>query len=326
MKDNKAKALLKIENAVVEFNEGKHAHRVIENISFEIIQGECVGLVGESGSGKSTIANAIMHFVPMKEGKIIFDGVDITHLKKEKLRNMYRDIQMIFQNPDEAMSPRMKIGEYIAEIIKNFESLSKNELRERAKELIKSMSLPEEYLDRYPAHLSGGEKQRIAIARAVSISPKLLICDEPTSALDVSVQALIVDLLIHLQRETGITYLFISHDLSLVRYICQKVIVLYYGKIVEILTNNQLVNNAKHPYTKRLLAAVSFQEEEDIIEGWIKNSNHVKSEGCVFKNECPYVMHICLEKSPVLRKIGQNHLLACFKNQEHAEGENSEIA
>lgn len=325
MKNNRSENLLKIENLVVEFREGKKIHRVIDDISFEIKKGECVGLVGESGSGKSTIANVIMHFVPVQKGTVMFGGDDITYLKKGKLRNRYRDIQMIFQNPDEAMSPRMKIGDYVTEVLRNFEGMNKGELKNKGKEMLKSMNLPEEYLGRYPAHLSGGEKQRIAIARAVSISPKLLICDEPTSALDVSVQALIVEQLIRLQQKTEMAYLFISHDLSLVRYICQKVIVMYYGKIMEVLTSGQLTDNAKHPYTQKLLAAVFSKEEESDAEEWVKNNNDRGAKGCIFKNECLYAMERCLEKSPDLREVEQNHFLACFRNIEETKGEGNEI-
>lgn len=303
--------LLTIKDLVVEFGEGKNNKRVVNHVSFSIKQGECLGLVGESGSGKTTIANAVMRFIKVREGEILFNGRNILSLQGEELRNLYREIQIIFQNPDAAQSPYIKIGRYITEVYENFFPADKFALREKAKELLFLMGLSEEYADRYPGFLSGGELQRVSIARAVSILPSLVICDEPTSALDVSVQALIVELLIKLQKEKNLTYLFISHDLPLVSYICQRVVIMYRGEIVEVLPSKEMQLHALHPYTHKLLSS-TFTEQECSIA--VSRDDFYKdvSGGCVFRNNCPYVKERCRREKPVLKELENNHLVACF--------------
>ena len=311
MSDNSA-PLLEIKDLVVSFGAGRRKKEVLHRISFDIKEGECLGLVGESGSGKSTVSNAVMHFIPVEAGRILFRGQDITALHGKKLRQMYRDIQMVFQSPDESISPHMKIGRYITEVCENFSLSQSADRAVKARELLRTMGLDEAYADRYPAFLSGGERQRVAIARAVSVLPSLLICDEPTSALDVSVQALIVELLRRLQREHGMTYLFISHDLPLVRHLCQRVVILYQGEIVEILPSTHLAQEARHPYTKKLLSAAfgSAMEKAPVMAS-LPDCNRTPG-GCAFKSECPYRKERCLQERPELACIAPEHQLACF--------------
>ena len=311
MSDNNA-PLLEIKDLVVSFGTGRQKKEVLHRISFDVKEGECLGLVGESGSGKSTVSNAIMRFIPVEAGQIFFRGQDITVLRGKKLRQIYRDIQMVFQSPDESISPHMKIGRYITEVCENFSLSHPADRATKARELLRTMGLDEAYADRYPAFLSGGERQRVAIARAVSVLPSLLICDEPTSALDVSVQALIVELLCRLQREHGMTYLFISHDLPLVSHLCQRVVILYQGEIVEILPSAQLAREACHPYTKKLLSAAFGSAIEKAPAAIPLPVSNCMSGGCVFKSECPYRKERCLRERPALSRIAPEHQLACF--------------
>lgn len=311
MPDNNT-PLLEIKDLVVSFGTGRRKKEVLHRISFNIKEGECVGLVGESGSGKSTVSNAVMHFIPVEEGQILFRGRDITALTGRGLRQMYRDIQMVFQSPDESISPHMKIGAYLTEVCENFGLSRPADRAAKARELLRSMGLDEAYADRYPAFLSGGERQRIAIARAVSVLPSLLICDEPTSALDVSVQALIVELLRRLQRERGMTYLFISHDLPLVGHLCQRVVILYQGEIVEILPSARLVREARHPYTKKLLSAAFSDAAEKSCPAAALPAPDLTPGGCAFKNECPYRLDRCCQEKPLLSSVAPEHTLACF--------------
>lgn len=304
--------LLEIKDLVVSFGTGRRKKEVLHRVSFHIKEGECLGLVGESGSGKSTVSNAVMHFVPVESGQILFRGRDITALTGQKLRHIYRDIQMVFQSPDESISPHMKIGRYITEACENFALSRSSERAEKARELLRAMGLDEAYADRYPAFLSGGERQRVAIARAVSVLPSLLICDEPTSALDVSVQALIVELLRRLQRERGMTYLFISHDLLLVGYLCQRVVILYQGEIVEILPSARLAREARHPYTKKLLSAAFSDASGQTSPVEALPEPDPTPGGCTFKSECPHRMERCRKEKPHLAAVAPEHTLACF--------------
>lgn len=304
--------LLEIKDLVVSFGTGRRKKEVLHRVSFHIKEGECLGLVGESGSGKSTVSNAVMHFVPVESGQILFRGRDITALTGRALRQMYRDIQMVFQSPDESISPHMKIGSYLTEVCENFGLSRPADRAAKARELLRSMGLDEAYADRYPAFLSGGERQRVAIARAVSVLPSLLICDEPTSALDVSVQALIVELLRRLQRDRGMTYLFISHDLPLVGYLCQRVVILYQGEIVEILPSARLAKEARHPYTKKLLSAAFSDATGKSCPAAALPEPDLTTGGCTFKSECPHRMERCRTEKPHLSAVDPEHTLACF--------------
>lgn len=304
--------LLELKNLTVSFGTGKEAKTALRSVSFSLREGECLGLAGESGSGKSTIANAIMRFLPIAQGEILFRGKNIAALPDKERRQLYRDVQMVFQNPDEAISPRMKLERYITEAAESFGLSHPVERGEKARELLRAVGLREEYADRLPAFLSGGERQRAAIARAVSILPSLLICDEPTSALDVSVQAHIVELLLRLQKEYQMTYLFISHDLPLISHICHRVVILYRGEIMEILPHSALAGKARHPYTKKLLSAsfdASYQEPPIVTAG---ESASLAADACPFLAECPYRKERCRQEKPPLSAVAPDHAAACW--------------
>lgn len=246
--------LLRAENVVVDYGTKRKPHRVLHGVSLEIGAGECVGLVGESGSGKSTLGKAILGLVPVAGGRIEFDGRDITHLKGSARRQLASDIQVVFQDPYGSLNPRMSVGDVLAEPLLTA-GVSKAEARTIVGEMLERVNLPASVRDRFPSEFSGGQRQRIAIARALVRKPRLIICDEPVSALDLTTQATVLELLIELQRETGVSYLFVSHDLGVVRRICHRVAVMYRGEIVESGEGEKVTAEPEHPYSKRLLAA-----------------------------------------------------------------------
>ena len=246
--------LLRAENVVVEYGTKRKPNRVLHEVSLEVGAGECVGLVGESGSGKSTLGKAILGLVPVAGGKITFDGRDITHLKGKARRDLASDIQVVFQDPYGSLNPQMRIGEILAEPLSTA-GMDRAAARLIVGEMLERVNLPANVIDRYPSEFSGGQRQRIAIARALVRKPRLIICDEPVSALDLTTQATVLDLLIDLQRETGVSYLFVSHDLGVVRSICHRVAVMYRGNLVEVGDGDAVTRNPQHPYSQRLLAA-----------------------------------------------------------------------
>ncbi|WP_228407069.1 ABC transporter ATP-binding protein [Leucobacter muris] len=246
--------LLRAENVVVEYGSKRKPNRALHEVSLEIGAGECVGLVGESGSGKSTLGKAILGLVPVAGGRISFDGRDITHLKGRSRRDLASDIQVVFQDPYGSLNPMMTIGDILAEPLSTA-GTSRAEARRIVGEMLERVNLPASVIDRYPSEFSGGQRQRIAIARALVRKPRLIICDEPVSALDLTTQATVLDLLIELQRDTGVSYLFVSHDLGVVRRICHRVAVMYRGNLVEIGDGEQVTRDPQHPYSQRLLAA-----------------------------------------------------------------------
>src|SRR3977135_534908 len=253
--------LLRAEHAVKPFPAGLGASvKAVEKVSLEIYPGETVGLVGESGCGKSTLGRLITQLLPVTSGNIFFDGVDLTKLRGEKLRHKRRELQMIFQDPYSSLDPRMTVGDIIAEPLENFGLLRGRAKDQRGQELLKIVGLNPYFNNRYPHEFSGGQRQRIGIARALALRPKLIVADEPISALDVSIQAQIINLMEDLQKEFRLTYLFIAHDLSVVRHISDRVMVMYLGKIVEI--DDRVMTNAspKHPYTKALLSAIPLPD------------------------------------------------------------------
>ncbi len=252
-----AKALVRVENAVKYFPAGIGSTvHAVDGCSFEIREGETLGLVGESGCGKSTLARLVTQLIPTTSGKIFFGDVELTKLRGEKLRQYRRQLQMIFQDPFASLDPRMTVGDIIAEPLDNFRVMRGRKRSERVQELLKIVGLNPNFNNRYPHEFSGGQRQRIGIARALALNPKLVVCDEAISALDVSIQAQIVNLLEDLQREFKLTYLFIAHDLSVVRHISDRVMVMYLGKIVEIADSVETYASPKHPYTKALLSAI----------------------------------------------------------------------
>ncbi|MBL5974204.1 MAG: ABC transporter ATP-binding protein [Candidatus Leucobacter sulfamidivorax] len=246
--------LLTAENVIVEYGSRRKPNRVLHEVSLEIAPGECLGLVGESGSGKSTLGKAILGLVPVAGGTITFDGRDITHLKGRARRELAADIQVVFQDPYGSLNPKMTIGDILAEPLL-ISGAGRAEARSVVGEMLERVKLPGDVASRYPSEFSGGQRQRIAIARALVRRPRLIICDEPVSALDLTTQATVLDLLIELQRDTGVSYLFVSHDLGVVRRICHRVAVMYRGELVEVGDGDQVTRDPQHPYSRRLLAA-----------------------------------------------------------------------
>ena len=285
-----------------------------DDVNINIRKQETVGVVGESGCGKSTLVKTIMNMHAPTSGEVIFHGKDITKLTGEAKRQNYRHIQMVFQDPTAAFNPKMKIAQIICEPLLNFNLIKKSEVRAKAQELLQLVELPAEFVDRYPHNMSGGQRQRVAIARALALEPEIIVCDEATSALDVSVQAKIIELLVKLQKEKGITYIFICHDLALVSLFCHRVSVMYLGNVMEKIDGDKLTE-AKHPYTQALLKsvfAVDKMQEQNIetLSGDIPSPLDMPV-GCPFQNRCVHCKDICKQEKPVLRELDDNHFVAC---------------
>jgi len=293
--------------------------KAVDGISFFIRSGETLGLVGESGCGKSTTGRAILQLYRPTAGDVYFEGKNLCQLKGERLRRMRRKMQMIFQDPYASLNPRMTVGNIIGEPLEVHNILKGKALKERVQELLRVVGLNPYFINRYPHEFSGGQRQRIGVARSLAVQPSFIICDEPISALDVSIQAQIINLLEELQEQFGLTYLFIAHDLSVVRHISDRVAVMYLGKIVELTDRHTLYNAPKHPYTQALLSAVPipdpFVEEERrriILEGDVPSPAN-PPKGCNFSTRCPVVMDICKESEPEFNDIGGEHWVACFR-------------
>ncbi|PMQ02276.1 MAG: peptide ABC transporter substrate-binding protein [Dictyoglomus sp. NZ13-RE01] len=292
--------------------------KAVDDVSFYIKKGETVGLVGESGCGKSTVARVIIRLLEPTDGKIIFEGQDIASIPQEDLRKLRKDMQIIFQDPYSALNPRMTVSEIIGEPLVVHKIVKNNKEKEkRVQELLELVGLAPYHANRYPHEFSGGQRQRIGIARALALNPKFIVADEPTSALDVSVRAQIINLMQDLQKEFGLTYLFISHDLSVIRHICDRILVMYLGKLVEISNNEDLYNNPLHPYTQALLSAVPIPDPEVaqrrkrvILTGDVPSPVNPPS-GCRFHPRCPYAMDICSKVEPTLKEVQPGHYTAC---------------
>ncbi len=320
-----APALVRVENVVKHFPAGFGTTvKAVDGVSFEIRQGETLGLVGESGCGKSTLGRLVAQLLPVTSGKVFLDGVELTKLRGERLRQQRRQMQMIFQDPFASLDPRMTVGDIIAEPLVNFGVMRGKTLNARVQELLRVVGLNPYFNNRYPHEFSGGQRQRIGIARALALNPKLIVCDEAISALDVSIQAQIVNLLEDLQREFKLTYLFIAHDLSVVRHISDRVMVMYLGKIVEIADSVQTYSSPKHPYTKALLSAIpvpdpKIQRGRRLVELSGEIPSPIKPpSGCRFHTRCP-IAHLptpCAEVEPPLEQKARDHLAACHFSQD----------
>jgi oligopeptide transport system ATP-binding protein len=295
--------------------------KAVDDISFSIKEGETFGLVGESGCGKSTTARVILRLIHQSSGSVIYDGEDIFNLNHKQMFKIRRDIQIIFQDPYASLSPRMTVGDIVSEPLEIHKIGNKAKRIKRVKELLDVVGLNPEHLNRYPHEFSGGQRQRIGIARALALTPRLLLCDEPVSALDVSVQAQILNLLADLQKEFNLTYLFIAHDLSVVKHVSDKVGVMYLGKLVEIADSADLYSKPLHPYTMGLLSAVPIpdpemerQRKRIVLEGDVPSPLNPPS-GCTFHPRCPIAKDICSKEIPTLKnynKNGNEHQAACF--------------
>ena len=292
--------------------------RAVDGISFSIERGKTLGLVGESGSGKTTIGRTIVRLYKPTSGQILFDKVDLAVLHGEQLRQKRQQVQMIFQDPFASLNPRFTIGSLIAEPMHIYHVGSKSDIHDRTVELLRVVGLRPEYIDRYPHEFSGGQRQRIAVARALSINPEFVIADEPVSALDVSVRAQVLNLLQRLQQQFNLTYLFVSHDLSVVRHVADRIAVMYLGKIVELSDRDELYAAPKHPYTKALLSAVPIPDPQIekrrhriILTGDLPSPIRIPS-GCRFHTRCPMAQEICREVEPAFEaKEGHEHYAAC---------------
>jgi peptide/nickel transport system ATP-binding protein/oligopeptide transport system ATP-binding protein len=290
--------------------------RAVDDVSFDIRPGETMALVGESGCGKSTLGRLILQLIPPSSGQVLFEGVGLTELKARPLREMRRRMQMVFQDPFGSLSPRRSVADIVAEPIDAFGlAPSRTERREMVAELLRQVGLPAAVMDRYPRQFSGGQRQRIGIARAIAAGPSFIVADEPVSALDVSVQAQVINLLQDLQESRGLTYLFIAHDLAVVRHIATSVAVMYLGRIVEMGPKREVYATPHHPYTQALLSAAPNPDPDAprrqiVLRGDVPSPSNVP-RGCAFNSRCPMATARCREERPELRTVGAGHVAAC---------------
>lgn len=289
--------------------------KAVDDISFEINKGETLGLVGESGCGKSTAGRTILKLIHPTSGKIYFDGKDITNLRGKELRLARKDFQMVFQDPYASLNPKQMVGDIVSEPIRNFSNKSLKELKDEVMELLNKVGLPEDAYFKYPHEFSGGQRQRIGIARALALKPKLIVADEPVSALDVSVQSQVLNLLKELQDEFDLTFLFIAHDLSVVKHMSDRIGVMYLGNLVEIADKSSLYAEPLHPYTQALISAIPEpdprkRKERIVLQGDVPSPVNPPS-GCPFHTRCPVAKEECSKVKPTLKEVKPGHKVAC---------------
>ena len=307
--------LLRVEHLKKYFNTKRGVLHAVDDISFTLDRGQTLGVVGESGCGKSTLGRTVLGLLNATDGHIIYDGQDITNCNKATYREMCKKMQIIFQDPFSSLNPRMSVWQLIADPLKTSGKLSKQELNAKVAELMDTVGLARRLTYSYPHELDGGRRQRIGIARALALDPEFIVCDEPVSALDVSIQAQILNLLQDLQEEKGLTYIFITHDLSVVKHISNEIMVMYVGCMVEKCSARELFHRPLHPYTKGLLSAIPIpsiraKQKRIIMQGELTTPVDPKP-GCRFANRCPYAKEICTREQPVLEDMGDGHFVAC---------------
>jgi oligopeptide transport system ATP-binding protein len=295
------------------------AVKAVDGLTFDIMRGETLGLVGESGCGKSTTGRAILQLYRPTAGEVYYEGQNLTQLKGEQLRQMRRRMQMIFQDPYASLNPRMTVGDIIGEPLIVHGLAKGADRKERVQELLRIVGLNPYFVNRYPHEFSGGQRQRIGVARALAVEPDFIVCDEPISALDVSIQAQVINLLEELQGEYNLTYMFIAHDLAVVRHISDRIAVMYLGKIVELTDRKELYDNPLHPYTQALLSAIPIPDpvveetrQRIILEGDVPSPAN-PPVGCNFNTRCPVVMDVCHEQEPEFEDAGGGHRVACYR-------------
>lgn len=318
--------ILEIKNLYKEFTSKKISVKAVSNISFDVKKGETIGIVGESGCGKTTMGRCIVRGIPSTSGSVLYtakDGAkyDFLNIDKKTMKKVRKEIQMIFQDPYSSLDPRMTVLDIIEEPLKaNFPKMTKEEMEKKAKDVAEKVGLNPSYLKRYPHAFSGGQRQRIGVARALVLEPQVIVCDEAVSALDVSIQAQVINLLKDLQKDMNLTYLFISHDLSVVEHISNRVGVMYLGKMVEFAETEELFSNPKHPYTEALLSAVPVADptmamERIPLEGEIPNPANPPS-GCYFHERCRFCIDRCKVEAPEYKEITPGHNVACHRAEE----------
>lgn len=291
--------------------------KAVDGVSLEVRKGETLGIVGESGCGKSTTGRAILQLLKPTGGKVYFKDQDLSKLSKKEMRALRPKMQLIFQDPYSSLNPRMTVGQIIGEALIDHKMATKENLRAKVLEVMDLCGLAEYQIDRFPHEFSGGQRQRIGIARALALDPEFIVADEPVSALDVSIQAQIINLLVKLQKEKGFSYMFISHDLSVVEHLCQRVGVMYLGSMVELADKDELFDNPLHPYTKALLSAIpipdpTIKRDRIILTGDIPSPAN-PPKGCKFHTRCPYATDKCKEEVPEYREIKEGHFVACHR-------------